>query len=287
MSAPVSALATSRGTPPSPKFAQLGAGSASRGEGGTVDSLPDRLPAWAERPLRTVGMPLQPSRRLWQTRPDSGVDWRRTVRLWARLGRMSLHVAPGRRFTRPGRVAVLWDVSGSMAEFIPLYAPWLYALARDLPQVGVFLFANRLVDATALFRQPYPQAKRGLDRLQQVWRGGTRLGEVLAEWVEDSGRRWLTPQTTVVVVSDGWDAGDPAVLARALRSVRRRGCRILWVHPWLGTPGFAPRTRALLAARPFIDRMVPGHSASALLRLTWDTGLRSGLTNDSDEEGMS
>ncbi|WP_051343545.1 VWA domain-containing protein [Alicyclobacillus herbarius] len=245
-------------------------GRASRGAGGDIDGLPPHLPTWAARPIQAVGLPLMRSRRSWGKRGASGVDWRRSLREWTKTGQLGPDFVARRSRFQSGRLVVLWDVSASMAEFIPLYMPWVYALVRDLPQVGVFLFAHRLVEATALFHRPYPGTCQALQSLRQLWRGGTRLGDTAAEWVQRQGSNWLSETTTVLVVSDGWDAGDPAVLADALRAMRKAGSRILWVHPWLGTPGFELKTRALLAARPYVTRMYPGHSVPDLLRVAWE-----------------
>jgi uncharacterized protein with von Willebrand factor type A (vWA) domain len=154
-----------------------------------------------------------------------------------------------------------------MAEYIPLYMPWLYGLVRDLPKVGVFPFATRVADATAILRQPYPIARQGLQSLRRLWKGGTQLGAVLHVWLERYSEGWLSSGTVLVIISDGWDAGNPDFLARALRQLRASGTRIVWINPLMATPGFEPKTRALKAARPYLERMVAGHSVPALIRL--------------------
>ncbi|CAB3393757.1 VWA domain-containing protein [Kyrpidia spormannii] len=210
-----------------------------------------------------------PSRKREQTGPGHGVDLQGTARLWARRGGAIPKFAP-RVFPRqPGRLAVLWDVSGSMEEYVELYLPWLYQLVHRLPRVGVFPFAAELVDATEVLRGPYAVARVRLGQFSRVFSGGTRIGEAVREWLDRFGAQWLGGgRLTLLIISDGWDAGDPEALVLALRTLYSRGVVIVWMNPLMATPGFSPHTRALRAAKPFVRLMISGHSPKALLTLS-------------------
>ncbi|WP_169307976.1 VWA domain-containing protein [Kyrpidia tusciae] len=227
-------------------------------------------PAWVRRVGRRFSMaPHVVSRRRWLSHGGAGVDVRSTARLWARRGGPVPKFVPRVTNRRPGRLAVLWDVSGSMEEYVDLYLPWLYQLVHRLPQVGVFLFAAELVEVTDLLRGPYGPALAELARFSRVWSGGTRIGEALGDWLQRFGSRWVGGgRTTLLIISDGWDAGDPQMLAKALRMLYSEGVRIAWMNPLMATPGFAPKTRALRAAQPYVTVMVSGHSPKALLELS-------------------
>jgi uncharacterized protein len=194
-------------------------------------------------------------------------DWKKTVRLWQRLGHVSPEYVPQACYYVPGRVAVLWDVSGSMSESIDLYLPWLYTLSRKWKRLGVFPFATRMVDITEALYAPYPVLCAYLAEVEHVFAGGTNIGSVLSEWVKDYGSRWLRSDTLLVIISDGWDVGVADDVKEALHTIRAHDTRVVWVNPWMGTPGFEPKTRTLQAALPFLEKMVPGGSVASLLAL--------------------
>ncbi|MCL6516859.1 VWA domain-containing protein [Alicyclobacillus sp.] len=211
-------------------------------------------------------LPRVPSRRGGWALGAAGVDLRRTARRWAERGGRGLGIVPRPRYVRPGRLVVLWDVSGSMSSYVPLYLPWMHRLVQVHPGAGVFPFGTHLVDATAALRRPVALAMLELAGLEGPWSGGTSIGEMLHQWIDTYGPRWLRAGTTVVVVSDGWDSGPPERVADGLARMRARGAVVYWMNPLAATPGFEPRTRALRAALPHIHRLVAGESPRALLR---------------------
>jgi uncharacterized protein with von Willebrand factor type A (vWA) domain len=124
-----------------------------------------------------------------------------------------------------------------------------------------------VADVTRALRGPFPLAAAELARLEGLWAGGTRIGGVLTDWLETFAARWLRPDTTVLILSDGWDVGEPEVLERAVRRICAAGSRIYWLNPLQATPGFAPRTRALRTVRPYVAGMFPAASPEDFLRL--------------------
>ena len=99
------------------------------------------------------------------------------------------------------------------------------------------------------------------------WSGGTRLGEGLAAFNDRWGVRGMARGATVVVLSDGWDRGEPEVLAEQMARLQRVAHRVVWVNPLKVTPGYAPLARGMAAALPYVDDFVEGHSLDALQRL--------------------
>lgn len=205
------------------------------------------------------------SRLRGEQRGRQGIDWRRSVRLWSQAGRLATSFVPGAVFYKPGRILALWDVSGSMMAYAGLYLAWLRRLVELSPEVSVFAFGTGLAEVTQWLRHDLTTARAELARLPDLWASGTTIGAALrAVWARERNRSGS--RTTVLIVSDGWDVGPPEEVGGALRDMRRAGARIVWVHPLAGTPGFEPRTRALLAARPHLERLLPGDSWQAL----WD-----------------
>ncbi len=227
---------------------------------------PVRIPAWAhgigrpEDPLRRSRIPVLKAGR-------HSLDWPKTRSSWARHGEpwWPLYWRP--YFRRPGRVVVLWDVSGSMATYVPLYLPWLYRWAQS-PDVGIFAFGTRIAEVTGRFQdRPFAEVAGALASVD-VFGAGTAIGEAVAMWQHQWGPRWLSASTSVLIVSDGWDVGAPELLAASLSRLRPRVYHLAWIHPLMATPGFEPKTRALRVATRFIDKMVPGGTPQALLELS-------------------
>ncbi|WAH37752.1 VWA domain-containing protein [Alicyclobacillus dauci] len=224
------------------------------------------LPAWASRVcIEGVLHRHRPSRIRQWVQPGYAIDVRRTYRLWLKSGAMRMRYVRRQRYTRPGRLVVLWDVSGSMAETISLYLPWLHRLAASSRDVGVFPFGVRVADLTEDIRKAYPTAVQAMADMPGLWESGTSIGLALQDWTTRHSTKWLRGRSTVLIISDGWDSGTPEAVANALRAFCARDARIVWMHPLLRSPGFELKTRALLAARPYVDQWLPGGSPEDLL----------------------
>jgi uncharacterized protein with von Willebrand factor type A (vWA) domain len=145
---------------------------------------------------------------------------------------------------------------------------FLYALQNCFARVESFVFSTRLNRVTdRLRRQPYAVALRRLSTGVDDWSGGTRIGECLATFAS-GWPRLVDRRTVVVVVSDGWDAGDPVLLGSALAGLRERAGRIVWLNPLLGTSSYRPETRGMVAALPHLDVFAPVHNLASLRELT-------------------
>jgi len=205
------------------------------------------------------------SRRLRFTRRRGRVDLRRTIRLSLSRGEPVELVRRERKILKT-KLVVLCDVSGSMDLYSRLLIQFLYALQNQLGRMESFVFSTRLHRITEELRGESYRAALG--RLGDVreWSGGTKIGESLRTFTEE-WRQLVDRDTVVIVLSDGWDTGEPAVLGEALRQIRRRAGKVVWLNPLLGSPDYQPLTQGMLAALPHVDAFLPAHNLDSLRAL--------------------
>ncbi len=162
------------------------------------------------------------------------------------------------RRVRP-RLVLLVDVSRSMAAYSFFYLRLARALAAEWPDVRSFVFHTRITGVSRALADPDPwRAQERLQFLAQGFAGGTRIGECLAMFNREHGPRLVHGRTAVLVMSDGYDTGEPAQLAQALVQLRRRARRVVWLNPLAAQPGYAPLSQAMAAALPHLDLFAPG-----------------------------
>jgi hypothetical protein len=208
----------------------------------------------------------RPSRRWRPARGGSGVrvDLRRTIRLSLKTGGDAIELARRERRLRRTKLVALCDVSGSMDLYSRFLLQFLYALQHAFARVETFAFSTRLVRITeALARDTFRTALDALARSEAGWSGGTRIGASIAEFVA-LWPRLIDRRTLVIVLSDGWDTGEPQVLGDALRTIHRRAGRVVWLNPLLGSPTYKPLTRGMQAALPHVDVFAPAHNVASL-----------------------
>jgi uncharacterized protein with von Willebrand factor type A (vWA) domain len=192
------------------------------------------------------------------------VDPRRTVRELLRRGGEPARLCRHRRTERPRRVVLLVDVSGSMAPYADALLRFAHAAARG-PRAEVFTIGTRLTRVTRELSHRDPDlAMAAVAAAVPDWRGGTRLGVLLREFLNRWGQRGMARGAVVVVLSDGWERGDPEVLAAQMRRLRRLAHRVIWANPRRARPGYAPLAAGMAAALPSVDAFVDGHSLAAL-----------------------
>ena len=195
-------------------------------------------------------------------------DVRRTVRRSLRAGGEPVR----RAFTEPGertrRVVLLLDVSGSMEPYARAFVRFLHAAVVSRTRVEAFALGTRLTRVTRelMSRDPDAAVRAAAHRVVD-WSGGTRLGEAIRQFNDEWGMRGMARGAVVVVFSDGWDRGDPAVLAEQMARLGRVAYKVVWVNPLKATPGYAPLAQGMAAALPFVDEFVEGHSLAALEEL--------------------
>src|SRR5262249_31318035 len=215
-------------------------------------------------------LPWTPGRRRtrrWEPARGGSIDLRRILR--RRVTRVDVAQLPRRRVretTRP--VVLLADVSGSMERYSRVLLYFACGLERSAKHVESFLFATRLTRVT---RQVAAQSgHRAITRLVRDlhdFGGGTRIGEALRVFNTRWARRVMRDGPVVLIVSDGWDRGDPDLLGRELARVRRSCSRLIWLNPLLGSAGYEPLTRGMQAALEHIDDFLPVHNLTTVERL--------------------
>ena len=205
------------------------------------------------------------SRRRRPTRRRGRVDLRRTLRANLTRGEI-IELRYRQRKRRKVRLVLLCDVSGSMDLYSRFLLQFLFALQHVFARVETFTFSVHLSRVTDHLRaRSYRQVLRRLQELRD-WSGGTRIGESLAEF----NRYWshlVDRRTIVILLSDGWDTGDPEVLATELLRIKRRAGRVIWLNPLLGNPSYQPLTRGMAAALPLVDHFAAAHNLAALREL--------------------
>ena len=191
-------------------------------------------------------------------------DLRRTVRASLRTGGDAIQIVRRTRKLRRTRLVALCDVSGSMELYARFLLQFLHALQNTFARVETFAFATRLSQITGHLRGlQYRESLIGLGRDVRDWSGGTRIGASVREFV-DRHAELIDRRTIVLIMSDGWDVGDPQLLADAMRDLARRAGRVIWLNPLMGAPDYTPDTRGMQAALPHVDVMAPGHNIESL-----------------------
>ncbi len=207
----------------------------------------------------------RPSRRQG---PGDGprLDLRRTLRRSLRHGGEVLEWERRDRRTKPRPLVVLADISGSMEPYTRLLLLFLHALARGFDgRVEAFLFGTRLTRVTRELAGGDPDAAlAAVARRVPDWSGGTRIGDAIREFNFRWGRRVLGGGAVVLLISDGWDRGEPERLATEMARLQRNAHRVVWLNPLLGSPDYEPLVRGIRAALPYVDDFLPVHSLASL-----------------------
>jgi len=213
-------------------------------------------------------MPLRETRRTRSVRPR-GVrpDLQATVRASLRHGGEPLDRRWRAHVRGPRKLVLVCDVSGSMAPYARMLLQYLHAAVATHRRVEAFVFGTRLTRVTAELGVRDPD--RALDRASHAvvdWSGGTRIGQSMATLNRVHGRR-IGRGSVVVVLSDGWDRGDPALLATEMARLRRSAHRVIWLNPLKAAPDYEPLARGMAAALPHTDHFLAGNSLRSLAEL--------------------
>lgn len=217
--------------------------------------------------LRLPGEPRRSRRRVRSARGE--VDARRTVRALLAAGGEPARLRHRDRVLRDRRVVLLVDVSGSMDAYADALLRFAHAAARrGTAPTEVFALGTRLTRLTRELSLRDPDAAMAaVSAALPDAGGGTRLGSLLAEFLDRWGRRGTARGAVVVVLSDGWERGDAAQLGEQMARLHRLAHRVVWANPRKGAPGFAPLAAGMAAALPHVDDFVAGHSLAALEHL--------------------
>src|SRR5215216_5365367 len=210
---------------------------------------------------------LRKSRRLGPA-PRGRRDARRTIRDALRTGGEPLRHRYRKARDQPRRVVLLCDVSGSMASYSRALLRFMHAGVISGARLEAFSIGTRLTRITKELATRDPdQALRQASGAVKDISGGTRLGDALKEFVDRWGQRGMARGAVVVILSDGWDRGDVAVLSEQMQRLQRLAHRVIWVNPLKSAPGYKPLAAGMAAALPHVDVFLSGHNVESLQEL--------------------
>jgi uncharacterized protein with von Willebrand factor type A (vWA) domain len=210
----------------------------------TAQSALDRL-AW---------LPGERCTRRWVPGRGPRVDIRRAMRRSLRTFGDPIVLPTKRRRVHPRRLVLLCDVSGSMERYSRILLHFAHGVGQRDRRLEVFLFSTGLTRVTREIRtRRIDDALAAVTGAVSDWSGGTRIGHALQQFHQRWARRVMREGPVVLLISDGWDRGDPAVMRAQVARLQRSCHRLIWLNPLLGTAGYEPLTRGLQAALPFVD----------------------------------
>jgi uncharacterized protein with von Willebrand factor type A (vWA) domain len=206
--------------------------------------------------------------RRWIRGRGPRIDLRRALMRSLRTGGEVITLPTRRRRSRPRPLVLLCDVSGSMERYSRMLLHFAHGLAHRRGRLEVFLFATGLTRITRQIRLRRLQV--AVDAVSDIvpdWSGGTRIGPALRQFHQRWARRVLHQAPVVLLISDGWDRGDPHVLREQVARLQRSCHRLIWLNPLIGTVNYAPLTRGLQAALPYVDDFLAARTLSDLADL--------------------
>jgi uncharacterized protein with von Willebrand factor type A (vWA) domain len=209
-------------------------------------------------------MPQRTSARRRRSRAGD-IDARRTMREELRRGGEAVRILYRDRSTKPRRVVVVVDVSGSMGPYADSLLRWAHVVtSADRSRTEVFAIGTRLTRITRAMRMRDGEAAvEAAGSAVPDWSGGTRLGEALKAFLDRWGQRGVARGAVVVVMSDGWERGDCRLLGEQMCRLQRLAHRVVWVNPHRGKAGYSPVQSGMAAALPHVDDFIAGHSIAA------------------------
>jgi uncharacterized protein with von Willebrand factor type A (vWA) domain len=206
--------------------------------------------------------------RRWVRGRGARVDLRRAIAESLRTGGDVVRLPRRTRRIRRRPLVLLCDVSGSMERYSRMLLHFAHAVTRRHQRVETFLFSTRLTRVTRELRISGPdEALASVSRTVTDWSGGTRIGGAVREFHRQWSRRVLHRGPVVLLISDGWDRGDPVELGVEIARLQRSCHRLVWLNPLIGTADYAPLTRGLQAALPFVDDFLPARTLTNLTDL--------------------
>ena len=195
----------------------------------------------------------------------AALDLRRTFRENLKYGGELLELSHRQPREKPRPLVLICDVSGSMERYTRMLLHFSHVIAGDINRVEAFLFATRLTRITRYLN--YRSIDQAVSEVARSVPGGTRIGETLKAFNFQWARRVLRSSSVVMIISDGWDRGEPELLSKEMARLQRSCQRLIWLNPLLGSPGYQPLTQGMQAALPYIDDFLPSNNLNSLQAL--------------------
>jgi uncharacterized protein len=211
----------------------------------------------------------QRSHRRWQkSRRQAKLNVRQTLRESLRKGGEITQLYCQQKRVRPPKLLILCDVSKSMDLYSRFFLQFMYAFQNYYRRIDTFVFSTHLQRISEeLQRQSIAQVLAEIRQKVSQWSSGTKIGESLEQYWQNYGKRHLDKQTTLIIVSDGWDTGKPQLIGDNLRKIHQKAAQIIWLNPLLGNPNYQPATQGIEAALPYLDVLAPMHNVESLMAL--------------------
>ncbi len=201
-------------------------------------------------------------------RKGDSPDMRRLLRRNMKYGAELIELTWRQISYKPRPLVIICDISGSMSLYSRLLLHFVHTISSGLMNVESFVFGTRLTCIThQLKRKDVDDAVREVSKSVQDWSGGTRIGDSLHQFNQKWARRVLGHGAVVLVISDGWDRGDPAILRAAMDRLQHNSHRLIWLNPLLGSSEYRPLTIGMKTALPYIDDFLPAHNVNSLIAL--------------------
>jgi uncharacterized protein with von Willebrand factor type A (vWA) domain len=203
--------------------------------------------------------------RRWEVGGGPLLDLRHVLRRNMKYGGELVELPRRRRRVKPRPLVLISDVSGSMERYTRMLLHFIHSVYGGLGSFEAFLFATRLTRITGyLAHRGVDDAVTEVSRAVPDWAGGTRIGDVLKVFNFQWARRVLGRGAVVLIISDGWDRGEPELLRHEMARLQRSCHRLIWLNPLLGSPDYEPLTQGMQAALPFVDDLLPVHNLASL-----------------------
>lgn len=247
---------------------------ASRAENLTKTDLrhiqdPDELAAaheFAERLARRMRSRI--TRRERASRRGRRIDLRKVIHKSIAYGGLPLRLAFRKPKPKPVRLVLILDASGSMSQYSTFFLRFIRGVLGTFREAEAFVFHTRLIRISEVLKER--NLERALERTALMtagWAGGTKIGDSLATFNHQYAKRILNSRSVVIILSDGYDTGEPEVLAAQLAQIKRRAKRVVWLNPMIGWKGYEPVAGGMAAALPHIDMFAPAHNLKSLMAL--------------------
>ena len=196
---------------------------------------------------------------------DFRCSWRKNIA----YGGEPLKLIRKRRKVKKNKILLLCDVSASMDCYSKFLIQFIYGMQREIKEIEAAIFSTRLTNITGILRRK--TVEDGLREIAQVvpdWSGGTKIGESLIAFYREFTPSFTAYRSVVILISDGWDRGDPEMLRTAMEMLHRRAYKVIWLNPLLGSEGYQPLCRGIRTALLHVDYFLPAHNLKSLLQLS-------------------